>query len=235
MSASDPLIDVCVAGLDLVPLEMAITAAGAAIGPPPVSGVMQSQSVTLYCKRHSNIERLIARVRSEFADVPTGVTLSELVSAVLHCAALFGVSLLTETEVCILATETVAQMEGELFRATTCGGLPALNRSAQSDTAVAEAWPPVWQRIMLSWLDDVGKRRWYDRAVILHRIGVAALTASVAIIKSQWANTVRRLGDCILKWAGHGEHLTIRLLRHLSIRIGHASRRMAHRRRLYGR
>jgi hypothetical protein len=39
MSASDPLIDVCVAGLDLVPVEMAITAAGAAIGPPPIAGL----------------------------------------------------------------------------------------------------------------------------------------------------------------------------------------------------
>jgi hypothetical protein len=235
MSASDPLIDVCVAGLDLVPVEMAITAAGAAIGPPPIAGVMQSQSVILYCKRHSNVERLIERVRSDFADVPTGVTLSELVSAVLSCAALFGVGIMTETEVYDLATETVAQMEAELTELQLVGGLPALNRSAQSDTAVAEAWLPGWQRIMLSRLDDVGKRRWYDRAVILRQVGMTALTASVAIIKTQWANTVRQLGDCILKWAGRGEHLTIRLLRHLSIRIGHAARRMAHRRRLYGR
>ena len=235
MSASDPLIDVCVAGLDLVPVEMAITAAGAAVGPPPIAGVMQAQSVILYCKRRSNIERLIARVRSEFADVPTGVTLSELVSAVLNCAALFGVSILTETEVYILATETVAQMEAELTEVQPVGGLPALNRSAQSDTAVAEAWVPGWQRIMLSWLDGVGKGRWHDRAVILHRVGMTALTASVAIIETQSDNTVRQLGDCILRWAGHGEHLTIRMLRHLSIGLGHAARRMAQRRRLYGR
>ena len=97
MSASDPLIDVCVAGLDLVPMEMAITLSGAAIGPPPMAGVVQSQSVILYCKRHSNIERLIERVCSDFADVPTGVTLSELVSAALSCAALFGVGIMTET------------------------------------------------------------------------------------------------------------------------------------------
>jgi hypothetical protein len=235
MSASDPLIDVCVAGLDLVPVEMAITAAGAAIGPPPIAGVMQAQSVILYCKRHSNIERLIARVRSEFADVPTGVTLSESVSAVLNCAALFGVSLLTETEVYILATETVAQMEAELTELQPVGGLPAINRSAQSDTAVAGARLPGWQRIMLSWLDGVGKERWHVRAVILHRVVMTALTASVAIIKTRWANAVRELGDCILNWAGHGEHLTIRLLRHLSIGLGHAARRMAQRRRLYGR
>ena len=145
---------------------------------------MQAQSVILYCKRHSNIERLIARVRSEFADELTGVTLSELVSAALNCAALFGVSILTETEVYILATETVAQMEAELTELQPVGGLPALNRSAQSDAAVAEAWVPGWQRIMLSWLDGVGKGRWRDRAVILHRVGMTALAASVAIIKT---------------------------------------------------
>jgi hypothetical protein len=233
MSASDPLIDVCVAGLDLVPVEMAITAAGAAIGPPPIAGVMQSQSVILYCKRHSNIERLIERVRSDFADVPTGVTLSELVSAVLSCAALFGVGIMTETEVYDLATETVAQMEAELTELQPVGGLPALNRSAQTDIAVAEAWLPGWQRIMLSWLDR--KRRSYDRAVILHRVGVAALTTSVAIIRTEWANTVRKLDDCAFRVAEHGERLTIRLLRHLSIITGHAARRMAHRRRLYDR
>jgi hypothetical protein len=194
---------------------------------------VQSQSVILYCKRHSNIERLIERVRSEFADVPTGVTLSEFVSAVLGCAALFGVSIMTETEVYDLATETVAEMEAELTELQLVGGLPALNRSAQSDTAVAKAWLPGWQRIMLSWLN--GKRRWHDRAVILHRVGVAALTASVAIIKAKWANTVRKLDDCAFSVAEHGERLTIRLLRHLSIITGHAARRMAHRRRLYDR
>ena len=59
MSASDPLIDACVAGLDLVPLEIAITAAGAAIGTPLIPGAMQAQSVIVYCKRHANVERLI--------------------------------------------------------------------------------------------------------------------------------------------------------------------------------
>jgi hypothetical protein len=57
MSASDPLIEASVAGLDLVPIEMAITAAGTAIDTPPIAGVIQSQSVILYRKRHSNIER----------------------------------------------------------------------------------------------------------------------------------------------------------------------------------
>jgi hypothetical protein len=194
---------------------------------------MQSQSVILYCKRHSNIERLIERVRSEFADVPTAVTLSELVSAVLSCAALFGVSIMTEREVYDLATETVAQMEAELTELQLVGGLPALNRSAQSDAAVAEAWLPGWQRVMLSWLD--GKKRWYDRAVILHRVGVTVLTASVGIIRAEWANTVRKLDDCAFRAAEQGERLTIRLLRHLSIITGHAARRMAHRRRLYDR
>jgi hypothetical protein len=196
---------------------------------------MQSQSVILYCKRHSNIERLIERVRSEFADVPTGVTLSELVSAVLSCAALFGLSIMTETEVYDLATETVAQMEAELTELQLVGGLPALNRSAQSDAAVAEAGLTGWQRIMLSWLDGVGKGRWHDRAVILHRLGVVALTASVTIIRTEWANTVRKLDDCAFRVAEQGERLTIRLLRHLSIITGYAARRMAHRRRLYDR
>jgi hypothetical protein len=235
MSASDPLIDVCVAGLDLVPVEMAITAAGAAIGPPSIAGVMQSQSVILYCKRHANIGRIIARVRSEFVDAPTGVTLSELVSAVLNCAALFGVSIMTETEACILATETVAQMEAELTELQSVGGLSALNRSAQSDAAVAEDAVPGWQRIMLSRCGGVGRGRSHDRAGILHRVGAKALTASVAIIKTQWATTVRQFDDCALRLAEHGERLTIRLLRQLSIITGHAARRMAHRRRLYDR
>jgi hypothetical protein len=63
MSASDHFIDAYVAGLDLVPVEMAITAAGAAIGAPPIAGAIQSQSAVLYCMRHANVERLMARVR----------------------------------------------------------------------------------------------------------------------------------------------------------------------------
>jgi len=99
MSVSDPHIEARIAGLDLVPVEMAITASDAAIGTPPIPRVMQSQSVILYCKQHSNIERPIARVRSEFANVPTPATLADLLSAVLRSAVAFGVSILTETEV----------------------------------------------------------------------------------------------------------------------------------------
>jgi hypothetical protein len=55
------------------------------------------------------------------------VTLSELVSAVLNCAALFGIVIITETEVYDLATDTVAQMEAELTELQPAGGLPALN------------------------------------------------------------------------------------------------------------
>ena len=235
MSASDPLIDVCVAGLDLVPLQMAITLSGAAIGPPPMAGVMQSQSVILYCKRHSKIERLIERARSEFADVPTGVTLSELVSAALNCAALFGVSIMTETEVYDLATETVVQMEAELAEIQPVGGLSALNRSARSDEAVAEAGVPGWQRIIFSCLAGGSKGRWHDGAVIFHRFCAAVLTACISIIESLWADTVRQFEDCTLRLAARGERLAVRLLRHLSIITGHAAKRMAHRRRFYDR
>jgi hypothetical protein len=187
--------------------------------------------VILYCKRHSNIERLIERVRSEFADVPMGVTLSELVSAVLNCAALFGVSIMTETEVYDLATETVAQMEAELAELQPVGGLPALNRSARSDAAVAEAGVSGCQRIIFSYLAGGSKGRRHDAAVILHRFGAGVLTASVAIIETQWADTVRQFDDCAFRLAAQGERLTIRLLRHLSIVTGHAAKRMAHRRR----
>jgi hypothetical protein len=83
MSASDYFIDAYVAGLDLVPAEMAITAAGAAIGAPPIAGAIQSQSAVLYCMRHANVERLMARVLSEIADVSTRATLPELNSAML--------------------------------------------------------------------------------------------------------------------------------------------------------
>jgi hypothetical protein len=235
MSASDPLIDVCVAGLDLVPLQMAITLSGAAIGPPPMAVVVQSQSVILYCKRHSNIERLIERARSEFADVPTGVTLSELVSAALNCAALFGVSIMTETEVYDLATETVVQMEAELAEIQPVGGLSALNRSARSDAAVADAGVPGWQRIIFSCLAGGSKGRWHDGAVILHRFSAGVLTASIVIIDTLWADTVRQFDDCAFRLAAQGERLAIRLLRHLSIIMRHAAKRMAHRRRVYDR
>jgi hypothetical protein len=114
MSALDPLIDAYVTGLDVVPVQMAVTATGAAIGRAPLTELSQSQSVILYCKRHSNIERIMASVRFQFANVPMRVTLSELVSAVLKSAEAFGVIILTEAEVRIMATDAIAQMEAEL-------------------------------------------------------------------------------------------------------------------------
>jgi hypothetical protein len=125
MHASDHLIDAYVAGLDLVPVEMAITAAGAAIGAPPIAGAIQSQSAVLYCMRQANVERLMERVRSEFADVPTRATLPGLISAMLSSAALFGVTLMTEPEVRLLASEAVLQMETELTELQPAGGLSA--------------------------------------------------------------------------------------------------------------
>ena len=235
MSAVDPLIDAYVTGLDVVPVQMAVTAAGLAIGRAPLTEVSQSNSVILYCKRHSNIERIIASVRFQFANVPMRVTLSELVSAVLKSAEALGVIILTETEVRIIASDAIERMETELGKLQSVGGLSAINRSVQNDAAAGEAAVPGWQRIMLSWLDGVGKGRWHDRAVILHRVGMTALTASVAIIKTQWANTARNFGDCVFRWADRGECLTILMLRYLSLNIGHAARRMAHRRRLYDR
>jgi hypothetical protein len=235
MSAPDRLIDAYAVGLDLVPVQMAVTTAGAAIGLPPLAGLIQSQSVILYCKRYRNIKRLMAVIRSEFANEPTRATLPGLVSAVLKLAGELGVTILTETEVQIAAAETIAQMEAELGQLQSTGGLPAINRSLQNDAVAAEAAVPLWHRTILSWLHGGRTGCWRDRVATLHRVSVAALTASVAIIKTQWANIVRQLGDCFFNWAGHGEHLTIRLLRHLSIALGHAARRMAHRRRLYGR
>jgi hypothetical protein len=145
----------------------------------------------------------MARVRSEFADVPTRATLPRLVSAVLSTAALFGVNIMTEAEVRILATEAVAQMETELIKLQLAGGLPALNRSVQKDAAAAEAGMPAWQRAVFSWLGGHDKGCWRGRVVTLQRVGAAALTASVAIIKPRLANARRKFGDCILRWAGY--------------------------------
>jgi hypothetical protein len=219
MSTSHPLIDASVAGLDLVPVEMAITAAGTAIDSPPIAGVIQSQSVILYCKRHSNIERLIARVRSEFANVPTPATLTDLLSAVLDSAALFGVTILTEAEVYILATETVAQMETELSGLQSAGGLPALNRSVQSDAAAAEAGVPGWQKVILSCLDPSGNRPWLDRFAILRRVGAAKVTASFIVIENQLLTILSQLAAYIFACVILGDRLTTSLLCHLRARM----------------
>jgi hypothetical protein len=233
MSASDPLIEASVAGLDLVPIEMAITAAGTAIDTPPIAGVIQSQSVILYCKRHSNIERLIARVRSEFANVATRATLTDLLSAVLDSATLFGVTILTESEVYILATKTVAQMETELNRLQSAGGLPALNRSVQSDAAVAEAGIPGWQKVILSCLDPCGNGPGLDWFAMLRRVDAATVTASLVMIENQWLTILSQLAAYILGCVMLGEKLTTTLLCHLHARMlrrrTQTAKRAAHR------
>jgi hypothetical protein len=219
MSTSHSLIDASVTGLDLVPVEMAITAAGTAIDSPPIAGVIQSQSAILYCKRHSNIERLIARVRSEFANVQTPATLTDLLSAVLDSGALFGVTILTEAEVYILATETVAQMETELGGLQSAGGLPALNRSVQSDAAAAEAGIPGWQKVILSCLDPSGNGPWLDRFAILRRVGAAKVTASLIVIENQLLTILSQFAAYIVACVILGERLTTNLLCHLRAKM----------------
>jgi hypothetical protein len=155
MSAVDPLIDAYVTGLDVVPVQMAVTAAGAAIGRAALTEVSQSQSVILHCKRHSNIERIMASVHFQFANVQMRVTLSELVSAVLKSAEAFGVIILTETEVRIMATDAIARMEAELEELRSAGGLPAINRSVRNDATAAEVRIPAWHATM-SWLKGWG-------------------------------------------------------------------------------
>jgi hypothetical protein len=201
MHASDHLIDGYVAGLDLVPVEMAITAAGAAIGAPPIAGAIESQSAVLYCMRQANVERLMARVRSEFADVPTRATLPGLISAMLSSAALFGVTIMTEPEVRLLASEAVLQMETELTELQPAGGLPALNRSVQNDAAAAEV--PAWQKAVFLWVPGGATGRWRNRVVILYRISMAALTTSMAVIRLRLTITINQFGDYLLRWVGY--------------------------------
>jgi hypothetical protein len=230
MNAPDPFIEAYVAGLDLVALHLSVAASGAAIGLSPLAEVMPSQSVILHCKRHGNIDRLVTVTRSEFENVPTPVVLSQLVSAVLNLAGTLGITILTETEVLIAAADTIAKMETELAQLQCGSGLSAINRSVQRNTTAAQ----VPYAAIFSWLGGA-KRRWHDLMETLHRLSVAALTTSEAIVRPRLANTVRRFSDCVLRWADHSERLTILLLRYLSINIGHAARRMAYRRRLYNR
>src|ERR1700730_18508927 len=98
MSVSDPLLTAYIVRLDLVAVQMEITAAGVEIERVPLTAVLPCTSVILYCKRHSNVERMFAGVRSEFANAEARATFSDLVSAVLNSAAIFGINILTETE-----------------------------------------------------------------------------------------------------------------------------------------
>jgi hypothetical protein len=200
MSAADPFIETYVAGLDLVSLHLSVTASGAAIGLSPLAGVAQRQSVMLHCKRHRNVDRLTAVIRSEFEDAPTPVALSQLVSAVLNLAGTLGVTILTETEVRLAAAETIAKMETELSHLQRGGGLPAINRSVQRDAAAAHPDSASWYWAVLTWLERLGrfiacggKERRNDRLAIL-RANMAKLTAASAIIGRRLANILHRFG-----------------------------------------
>jgi hypothetical protein len=151
--------------------------------------------------RHANVERLMARVRSEIADVPTRVTLAELISTMLSSAALFGVTIMTEPEVRRLASEAVLRMETELTELQPAGGLPALNRSVQNDAAAAEV--PAWQKAVFLLVGGGGTGRWRHRVLTLYRIGMAALTASMGVISLRLTITIRQFGDYVLRWAGY--------------------------------
>jgi hypothetical protein len=105
MIPPDPLIKTYGKTFHLIPVQLAITSSGVAVGRAPLTGVPRSHSVILYCKGRGNIDRMIASVRAEFANGPTPATLSVVVSAVLSSAAIFGIGILTELEVGMIALE----------------------------------------------------------------------------------------------------------------------------------
>jgi hypothetical protein len=206
MGAPDPLINMYVAGLDLVSVQMGVGAAGAVIGWAPLTEVPQSQSVILYSKRSSNIERMMASVRFQFADVPTRATISGLVSAVLKCADAVGVSILTETELRIIAVEAIVEMETELAQLQSAAGLSAINRSVQNDAAAAGTAVQALHGVICSWLDGLGlftrgggKRRWRDLAILHHGF--------MTIIGPWLADTIYQLSGGS-KWIRLGERRT---------------------------
>jgi hypothetical protein len=216
MSAPDPLIAAYVVGLDLVPVQIAVTGAGVVIGRAPLTGVPPSQSVILHCRRHSNIERMMASVRFQFANVPTRATLSELVSAVLKSAEAFGVIILTETEVRIMATDAIAQMEAELAELWSAGGLPAVNRSVRNDTAAAEVGIPAWHAAM-SWLKGWGSfMRGSSKAQWLVDLS-SSISNTLAIVGPRLADAVWTLGECIGTWVARLAHLDHRDQRRVHI------------------
>jgi hypothetical protein len=223
MSTPDPLMTAYISGLDLVSVQMGVTAAGAEIGRTPLTGVPPTQSVILYCKRHSNIERMIESVRSEFAKIPTRATLSVAISTVLNSAATFGINILTETEVRIMASEAVVQMEAELAQLQLVGGLSAINRSAQNDAAAAKAVISAWHAAIFSWLDSLGsfmrgsgKGHWLVDLAILHRVSLASMSTNWAIIGPRLAAIICQLDEGISKLVILGERLTVGLLHHWS-------------------
>jgi hypothetical protein len=231
MNASDPFIEAYVAGLDLAALHLSVAASGAAIGLSPLAKVMPSQSVILHCKRHRNIDRLVAVIRSEIENAPTSVALSQLVSAVVNLAGTLGITILTETEVLTAAVDAVANMETELATLQCGSGLSAINRSVRRDAAAAQApWAAIFSR-----LGGGGRGPWHHHIETLHRPIVAALTTGEVIIRTRLANTARQFAELVFRWASRSERLTIFLLRYLSVSMGRAAERMAHRRRFYDR
>jgi hypothetical protein len=214
MSTPDPLTNTYVAGLDLVAVQIGIGAAGAVIGRAPITEVMQLPSVFLYCKRHSNIDRMIASVRFQCANVSTRASLSWLVAAVLKSADAFGVSIMTETEIRIAAVEAIAEMETELSRLQSVGGLAAINRSAQNDTAAAQGEVPAWHGLEML-IEGSSMGCWRNLLAILYRIGVITLSTTLAIVGPRLPDTIGQLCDGVSKWVKQGERLIVRLLRHL--------------------
>jgi hypothetical protein len=240
MSASDPLMTAYIVRLDLVAVQMEITAAGAEIERVPLTAVPPSTSVILYCKRHTNVERMIAVVRSEFANAATRATLSDLVSAVLNSAAIFGINILTETEVGMIASDAIERMETELGGLQSIGGLSAINQSVQNDAAAAEVRIPPRHAAIFSWLDGFGRFTrgrgtgcWRDNLAIVDGVSATTLSTTNAIIGSRLTDTIWQLCDCVSKRVGYGERLIVGLLRHLLAGMLH--RRTKTRRRVASR
>jgi hypothetical protein len=224
MNTPDPFVDAYVAGLNLVALHLSVTASGAAIGLSPLAGVVPCQSVILHCKRHRNIDRLMEVIRSEFENVPAPVALSQLVSAVLNFAGTLGLTILTETEVRTAAAEAIAKMETELVQLQCGSGLSAINRSVRRDAATAQ----VSYAAIFLWLDNFGwftarvrKGRWRNHLATLRRVGMAALSVTVAFIRPRLADTLDLLGECVSRWVKHGERLAVGVRLHLWASMAH--------------
>jgi hypothetical protein len=189
--------------LDLIPVQLAITSSGVAIGRAPLTGVPRSHSVILYCRERGNIDRMIASVRAEFANGPIPATLSVVVLAVLSSAAIFGIGILTELEAGMIALEVVSQTEAELARVQSFDGLSAINRTVQNDVAGARTKITTWHEAILSWLDSLDCR---DKGAtnLCPLDDVSALAA-----------TLSQSGDHVDKWVQQSEQLSIALLRHV--------------------
>jgi hypothetical protein len=211
MSAPDPLTDTYVAGLDLVAVQVGIGSAGAVIGRAPITEVKQLQSVFLYCKRHSNVDRMIASVRFQFANVPTRTTLSGIVSAVLKSADACGVSIMTETEVRMVAAEAIAEMETEVALLQSLRGPPAINRCVQNDAASTQASALPLSAVICWWLNSARSRTgasWrYYITVPAYRI-TTMIGLRIADLLSQFSRKASKLAQVC-------ERLSLRLIENI--------------------